>query len=377
MAWRIEKAPRAGARCHECTAFIARGDWRFGRAGYHTQWFHLRCAERAVPKAFAPFAAKAAPLLAATPIEKKMAPRLTKTPGVTNTPESLAVLSDALEAEGDLVWATLIRLRLAEQHVEAIAWYEEHAAALTGDLNPLWIDWRDGVIVRATLDGKGKALELRVRELLELRTASRLEELHLTGEITPALVQLLSQELPPTVRWLTLATFSAARSQMSAKPPRPPPTSPMQWSALELPNVKSLRLVGGSAMCLGALDAKLPALQELALTTPRPLSTDELDQLVESSLLRQLTRLDFDDISPMHQTLADTGLERLLEHQQALAHLRAIWLDLAGRKLQPAVARDVKRVFGARIKRAAEAIAARTDYALGETFDAFEVELPL
>lgn len=72
--------------------------------------------------------------------------------------------------------ATLIRLRLAEQHVEAIAWYEEHAAALTGNLNPLWIDWRDGVIVRATLDGKGKALELRVRELLELRTASRLEE---------------------------------------------------------------------------------------------------------------------------------------------------------------------------------------------------------
>ncbi len=97
---------------------------------------------------------------------------------------------------------------------------------------------------------------------------------------------------------------------------------------------------------------------------------------MESSLLGQLSRLDFDDISPMHQTLDDAGLGRVLEHQQALAHLRAIWLDLAGRKLHPAVARDVKRVFGARIKQAAEATAERTDYALGETFDSFEVDLP-
>lgn len=363
MTWRLEKARRGGARCHECTALIARGEHRFGRDGYHTRWFHLRCAERGVPKAFAPFAVKAAPLLAAqgqadAQVREKRpkAPRLVKTPGVDNTPEALAVLSDELESAGDLDWATFIRLRLAAQHAEAIDWFDARAESLTGDLNPLWLDWRDGVIVRATLEGKGRALELRLRELFALRTASRLEELRLRGEITPAVIRLLTDELPPSVRWLTLAGPS------------------VDCRGLELRYLKTLRLEVKPELALGVLDARLPALEQASFMTGKAMSADQLDRLLDSTLLPQLSQLELDDESPSRKTLDDAGLARLTERHDALAHLTGLWIDLAGRKLAPSAAKAVKRFFAKPIKAASKVMAKRTDFALEQTFDPFVLD---
>lgn len=95
--------------------------------------------------------------------------------------------------------------------------------------------------------------------------------------------------------------------------------------------------------------AKLPRLRWLRLVTRPALQGTFIDALLDSTLLRQLERLDFEDASNASRTLDDAGLLRLLHGKARLAHLRALWLELAGRRLEAKDLEAARAAFRRRI----------------------------
>lgn len=148
----------------------------------------------------------------------------------------------------------------------------------------------------------------------------------------------------------------------------------IDWRGLDLPHVSSLFLRAKPQVALGVLDVRLPSLRVLSLTTGEPLSPGQLDRLLESSLSRQATRLDLDDVIPTSRTLDDDGLLRLVAHRPFLENLHALWIDLVGRSLSVDQMTAVKKTLGSRIKRAVKEM--RTEFAARERFDPFKWREP-
>jgi len=355
--WRIESS-KTGGRCLACDGKINKGEHRFGTPT-KTRWFHLRCAAEGAPKAFPPFAKQAATLLSKAPpkppeVSKAALARLLAVDG----DGALEVLSDFLQTAGD-PWGELIALRLAGEHDAALAHLDEHRASLYGGLGPGCCSWRDGVIVAAHFSGQPAALEKQLDRLAALRTAGRLSSLELEGTFSPALLRKVVATVPPSLEHLELRGH------------------PSGLEVLDLPRLRSLRVsipfeatvrirLGPPPELDGLVEARLPALRVLRLTTHRPVSLAFLEKLLASKLLARLEWLDFDDESPSLRTLDDAGLRLLLAQKKRLAHIKALWVERAGRKLTPAEAAAAQAFFQARGQRALKRASASAEEELDE-----------
>ena len=322
--------------CASCGHQIAPGALVFGCAE-KLRWFHLECAASGAPKVFPPFAKEAGRLLEhAKPNETREVPagelaRALATPG----DEALDVIADLLQSRGD-PWGELIALRRRGEHELADEHLGANQASLFGGLLRKEVSWRDGVITFARFSGKAPVLVNALNRVTAARTAGRLEHLSLSGAIDVSVLQLLNTTAPNLER-LELSGLASG------------------FEALDLPRLRSLRLSlgSGAAPALGGLlEAKVPNLRALRLTTHRPVSVSFLGDLLTSQLLTQLEWLDFEDRSNLVRTLDDAGLRCLLAGQKKLKHVKAMWVERAGRSLTPEELTGAHAFFEVRGKRA-------------------------
>lgn len=337
--WRIEPARTGRGRCAVCRKVIAEGEQRFGQDGGKTaRWFHLRCAAAGAPLVFKKFERRAAQLLSAS--QARPAPRVRlPQPSLQG---SLEVFADSLQ-ENDDPWGTLIALRLARKHAQASAFLLAHEVALCGHFSAHDLDWRDGVIVGASLTGA--KLAPQVAALLALRTTARLEHLSLEGNLTAAL-EPLSAAAPASLRSLEL-------------------TGPTRGLAsLRLPGLEQLTLRLPHKALASVLDAGLPALRVLRLEAVNEAAPplQFFERLLASPLLRQLGELDL--ASP--RLLNGEALRYLLRSAERLEHLELLTVPWEDWTLGAAQRTLASRLFDARRARARAAKLRRTERPLDE-----------
>ena len=342
--WKIETSKRP-SRCLACWHPIRAGEFRFGTS-VKTRWFHLGCADEGAPQVFPPFAKQAAALMkkVAPPqlgaIGKEKLAAMREIPGDV----SLEVLTDLLLENGD-PWGELISLRVRGEEELAIEHLLRHRESLYGKLKRSEVQWRDGLIVSAELTGPDRRLPGKLEQLAQTRTASRLTSLTIEGVVNAALLDQVSRTVGPTLERLTLVGPATGFEALAC--PR------LESLRLSVPFGASLRLRPGPAPALeGLLQAKLPALKVLRLTTHRPLSLPFLEALLDSKLLTRLEQLDLEDESNLMRTLDDAGLRLLLARKRSLGHVKAMWVERAGRALLKSELAAANTFFEARGQRA-------------------------
>jgi hypothetical protein len=312
MAWRIEQAKTDRSSCRECGQRIAKGEHRFGNDDLNAYWYHLGCAEAGKPRAFKPFAAKAATLLAKAPnkpVAKPHTPqgrdadleaRLIASPD----DETIAVFADALQREGD-PWGELIALELAGKEKEAKKLLKATIGTLAGGFAPRMFEWRRGFIDLIRLESRSRSKQREMLDkALDLRTAVLVRALALPLKLDDDFVAFLNTRVPRTVT--TLFTWLV---------------DPV--GKLALPNLERLDLYGlgderPDAAALAPLfgSGRLPKVKRLSICN-RPLPVPVLAALLDSPLVKQLEWLEL-----YQNALDDDGVSFVRQHQQKLAHIR-------------------------------------------------------
>lgn len=312
MPWVVEQA-KTKSSCKQCYRPIPKGDWRFGKNHGEARWFHLRCGAAGAPQMFPPFAQQVREILGRLPDESRPLTEVERAMVAKFDGQGLPVLADWLTSRGD-PWGELITLRLAGEDALAIEHFDRHLDSLVGDMPGDDLDWCDGVVSRARLDGKGPALVKKLDTVLTHRTAARLDTLEVVSKtIDAAFFELLSKKAPPTLVWLNV--IGAAKG----------------LERLELPNLEQLRLELNVEDVPGLLKAKLPGLRSLVLQTRKPLPATFVEQLVASPLFARLAHFEIDEDGPVGGTLNDAGLIALLGGKTS--HLKTTYVELAGRTL--------------------------------------------
>jgi uncharacterized protein (TIGR02996 family) len=327
VTWRIENAKSGRSSCDHCDERILKGDPRFGRTGRNSVWYHLGCASKGNPSAFKPFAAEAAKLLKAAPKPKaatlgvplrnpELEARLLANPGDLAT---RAVFADWLQGIGD-PWGELIAYVDAGKKKEAKRVMTAHRDRFTGGLGSHLFRWKNGFVDHVSAGtGKPEKTMTLVERIFALPTTILTR--HLLFPVAPdaAIAARLSACAPRSLRILFCWMSNGV-------------------SDLDLPALERLSLFSpakdrhwprGMAECdanglRGLFDAKkLPKLRQLELLDPIPASI--IEKLIESKLLRQLTRLQ------MTQSCFDAaGARLLLAHVPAFQHLKQFTASLPG-----------------------------------------------
>lgn len=320
--WRIERAKTGRSGCRVCGTVIAAGALRFGQDDKNATWFHLGCAAAGAPRAFRPFADKAARLLADAP-PAAPAPRRLPPGAIVDAlraqprdRDARRVFADWLSAAGD-PWGELIAFAHAGREPEAKQVFAAHAADLCGGFATRALRWDGGFVTAAVLAARDpRQLEAQLARLAALRTAVVLEELYVETRPDAALFATLSAAALPALRTLTVSAGTG-------------------FEALALPRLTALaiRQTARAKDPAGLAGARLPALRALAihgmaggsgqLARRTGISTGALAALFASKLFANLTSLALD-----FGALDDAGARYVIAHADRLAHLRALELGL-------------------------------------------------
>jgi uncharacterized protein (TIGR02996 family) len=319
MAWRIEQAKSDRSSCRQCGERIAKGEHRFGSDDLNAAWYHLGCAEAGKPRAFKPFAAKAATLIAkapkkpaAKPAPKKQARDADLEARVIANPDdaTLAVFADALQSNGD-PWGELIALELAGKTTEAKKVLKANLDALVGNFAPRMFDWRRGFIDRIQLEIRSK-LDMQ-REMLDkalaLRTAVLVRELSLPLKADEDFVAFVNKRVPKTVTKLFTWLVNPV-------------------GKLALPNLERLDLyvladetVDAAAITPLFAGKQLPKVKRFSMYN-RPVPAALLTALLDSPFLKQLEWLEL-----TQNALDREGRDLLRQRKHQLAHIEVLNFD--------------------------------------------------
>jgi uncharacterized protein (TIGR02996 family) len=346
VSWRIDKATSDRSTCDECHKGIAKGDHRFGRTGERAIWYHLACAPQGKPRAFKPFVARAQKLLA-TPATKpskatrsasarqaatdpaatikptasaRAGAKATLGKGLPRNPELearllaspddleiRAVFADWLQSQGS-PWGELIAYVDAGKKQDARRVLRKYKDHLSGGLRG--VKWRKGFIDHfGAGTGRKEKVMRRVEELCALPTALLLRELLFPAAPDDEIAARLTRCAPKRLRFL-FCWLSNGVAQ------------------LEIPSLERLSLYAVSDVPCDPRGLKklfdgtaFPNLRHLELLNL--LEHDLVRALIDSKLLRQLTRLE------MNQNSFDEVSGRmLLDHADAFSHLREFSAEL-------------------------------------------------
>jgi hypothetical protein len=317
MAWRIEQAKSDRSSCRQCGQRIAKGEHRFGNDDLNALWYHLGCAEAGKPRAFKPFAAKAATLMAKAP--KKPAAKPKQKPNgrdadlearlIANPDdETLAVFADALQSSGD-PWGELIALELAGKEKEAKKVLKANLESLVGSFAPRMFDWRRGFIDRIQLEARSKSSSQRemLDKALELRTAILVRELSLPLKLDDDFVAFLNKRVPQTVTKLFTWLVNPV-------------------GKLALPNLERLDLYvltdeTPDVAAIAPLFDRLPKVKRFSIYN-RPVPVALLTALLDSSFVKQLEWLEI-----TQNALDREGQDLVRQRKHQLAHIEVLNFD--------------------------------------------------
>ena len=321
MAWRIEQAKTDRSSCRQCGQRIAKGEHRFGNDDLNALWYHLGCAQAGKPRAFKPFATKAAGLMKKAPAKPaaKPAPKK-KTQGrdvdlearVIANPddETVGVFADALQANGD-PWGELIALELAGKEKEAKKVMKANLESLVGSFAPRMFEWQRGFIDRIQIESRASRAVQRetLDKVLDLRTTMLVREIVLPLKLDDDFAAFLNKRVPPTVKKLFTWLVNPV-------------------GKLALPNLERLDLYGlrdetPDAAALAPIFAgkQLPKLERLDIAN-RPLPIPVLAALLDSPLVKQLDWLEL-----TQHALDEEGMKLVKQRKKQLENISVIRID--------------------------------------------------
>jgi uncharacterized protein (TIGR02996 family) len=313
MAWRIEQAKSDRSTCRVCGMQIAKGEHRFGNDDLNATWYHLACGAEGKPRAFKPFAARAAKLMPKTakPAAKPKAAkpgkrdrdleaRLIENP---DDADARAVFADLLQSQGD-PWGEIIALASAGKTKEAKKLQKQHAEALTGGFGPRLFEWRRGFIHSVKLDRiKPAQLAPMLEGIFAQRTAFLVRDLVLPIALDAAGARDVSRLAPPTIR----SMFTWASDGLAH---------------LALPSLEHLTLhvvrdvtLDANALAPFFQASRLPKLRRFEVWD-RPFPAPVFDAFLASKLLRQLDWLELNEGS-----LDRAQAQLVLAKPEVLAHV--------------------------------------------------------
>jgi uncharacterized protein (TIGR02996 family) len=332
--WRIEPARTGRSTCRVCNRVIQEGEVRFGQDEVTATWYHLGCAAKGKPRAFKPFAAKAAEIAkqgwkqSGPKSASKKAPRnpeleaaLVQAP---RDEQRRLVYADWLQSRSD-PWGEIIALACAGKGKEASKLLRVHQADLTAGQSShkeATFFWTRGFISWIAFEPKKqeRAVPL-LEELLSLRAAVVLDELSLELQLNREVVELVSARSPRSLRKLNLTLGEGL-------------------GALAHPGLEALSVCIDDETCLSELAGlsgkRLPALRRLDVLSATDSSRAVMQAVVDSPVLKTLQVLD------VGSNLEDFGVEVMLENAKALAHIPAIWFD----SRDPRWKKEVLTAFG-------------------------------
>ncbi len=320
-AYRLEPAKTGRSTCRLCGKLIDAGTMRFGSddPGRGSRWFHLECAPKGSPRAFAPFAAqaKAASVAAVTPVTPKP-PDHERNEGLEamliaepRSKEAAQVYADWLTERGD-PWGAVIRAALANDSKRTRTLMKEHGASLMGAMSPRWFAWNRGLIVEASIEARTADLLVeRYAELRALRTAAFVRELKLLAIPNDALMKAVSENPPRALEGL----FTWLGPGLSA---------------LKVPHLRSLTLFLTRPV-RDELDELFGStgLEGLARFTvfgshhrDREISAESITRLTEWPVLAWLR-----EVHLLQGSLSDAGAARLIELADRFRHLKRMTVD--------------------------------------------------
>lgn len=332
--WRIEPARTGRGQCKVCHKPIKEGEPRFGQDEVTASWFHLKCAAKGAPRAFKPFAAQAAEILAhgwtsVSPAAKAKQqlrnPKLEAALIAAPTDEGAqAVYGDWLQAQGDW-WGELIVLAQTDQ----AAWKKAmkgRLAELTGGLSStkwLWFAWRGGFVWSISVRDRRKPAQVIpvLEAAFSLRAALLLQEVSFESSTGPELVEFLAARLPATVATLhldlcegfsRLAGAGLEALTIDAAEGKNPAELSRLGGSNRLPRLRRIDLYGGNAGLLEALLTS-PASPKLeVLSIAGDLSPAAIDVLLANrTRLSKLKSLSYDPEGEFDARLAKAFGKRL------------------------------------------------------------------
>lgn len=338
MTWRIEQAKTARSSCRHCAVVIALGEYRFGNDERGTQWFHLGCALDGKPRAFKPFAAEAARLLAKQPPPVPMDTTAIDDPrnlelearfaAQPDDDEIRGVYADWLQSRGHPL-GEIVALELAGKAATAKQRFKQHRATLTGGLAPKLFEWKRYFIRRVGLESR-MSVTAQIETLatiFALPAAVIMEELAVPAKLEASVAELIGERIPPTVTKLFTWFTNAAAN-------------------LALPHLTHLELFAFRTFALdpGALEPlfaarHLPKVTRLAIFDG-PIAKPIVTALLDSQLIRQLAWLELSQgavdaeslvlVRERARELAHIPVVRISGAEQAFPTQHQAWLKQTG-----------------------------------------------